>query len=123
MASPIAKRRAGCSVRAPSFAKVAIFAFPYPSGFFANSLSLPNATVIAKKPMLHFPRRTPSLWERLLKGKMRLIELSWVEESNTPKVSITEWWLVTNDGRCAFFRECDGLRKGILPRCSLPDSG
>src|ERR1700674_2295869 len=55
VASPIAKRTAGCSVHAPSFAKVATFAFPYPSGFFANSLSLPNATVIAKKPMLHFP--------------------------------------------------------------------
>jgi hypothetical protein len=47
VASSIAKRRAGCSVRAPSFAKVAIFAFPYHPGFFANSLSSADATAIA----------------------------------------------------------------------------
>src|ERR1700674_5723904 len=51
---------------------------------------------------------------------MRLPELSWVEESNTAKVSITEWWLVTNDGRCGFFESVMGCGKAFLRVAGFP---
>ena len=51
---------------------------------------------------------------------MRLTELSWVEESNTPKASITEWWLVTNDGLARFFESVTGCGKASFRVAVFP---